>query len=60
MTSAPEPTPRDPKDALVFDDPLNQRSSDDTDQGWGERPTGGDDSAAELARFLNEKPPHHL
>ncbi|WP_256103409.1 hypothetical protein [Streptomyces sp. ODS05-4] len=55
--SAPAPRPRTP--ALVFDDPLDQQSSDDTDRGWGERPssTGG---AADLARFLDEKPPHHL
>ncbi|OKH97785.1 hypothetical protein A6A06_31970 [Streptomyces sp. CB02923] len=45
--------------ALVFDDPLSRQSSDDTDQGWGERPAG-QDSAADLARFLDEKPPHHL
>ncbi|MEE4423129.1 hypothetical protein [Streptomyces bugieae] len=45
--------------ALIFDDPLNQQSSDDTDRGWGERPAGGD-SATDLARFLDEKPPHHL
>ncbi|WP_066933217.1 hypothetical protein [Streptomyces sp. NBRC 110611] len=44
---------------LIFDDPLSQRSSDDTDRGWGERPAGGD-SAGDLARFLDEKPPHHL
>ncbi|MFG2095402.1 hypothetical protein [Streptomyces sp. NPDC048612] len=44
---------------LVFDDPLSRQSSDDTDRGWGERPAGGD-SAADLARFLDEKPPHHL
>ncbi len=66
------PTPRDerpetepeqpkPRPALVFDDPLDQQSSDDTDRGWGERPTGGSaDSAADLARFLDEKPPHHI
>ncbi|MGW6055241.1 hypothetical protein [Streptomyces sp. NPDC055189] len=75
MSTAPAPEPRDPKEsetpkgssaapkkpknALVFDDPLSQQSSDDTDRGWGERPTGGD-SAADLARFLDEKPPHHL
>ncbi|WP_438487519.1 hypothetical protein [Streptomyces sp. S186] len=45
--------------ALIFDDPLSQRSSDDTDRGWGERPTASG-SAADLARFLDEKPPHHL
>lgn len=46
---APEPAAR-----LIFDDPLNQQSSDDTDRGWGERPDRGD-SAADLARFLDEK-----
>ncbi|MFE0103270.1 hypothetical protein [Streptomyces sp. NPDC059009] len=76
MSTAPAPEPRDPKDAsskkpqntapkkpkngLVFDDPLSQQSSDDTDQGWGERPSSSGDSAADLARFLDEKPPHHL
>ncbi|MFJ4621489.1 hypothetical protein [Streptomyces sp. NPDC088812] len=52
--------PHGPKAALVFDDPLDQQSSDDTDRGWGERPAGGGDSAADLRRFLDEKPPHHL
>ncbi|GAA2328675.1 hypothetical protein [Streptomyces cuspidosporus] len=62
MSTAPDPGPRDPSAALIFDDPLAQRSSDDTDRGWGERQAGGDtaDSAADLARFLDEKPPHHL
>jgi hypothetical protein len=54
----PDAEPRDPKAALVFDDPLTQPSADDTDRGWGERPAG--DSAADLARFLDEKPPHHI
>lgn len=56
MSTAPEPN--DPKNALIFDDPLNQQSTDDTDRGWGERPDG--DSASDLKRFLDEKPPHHL
>ncbi|GAA4821499.1 hypothetical protein [Streptomyces ziwulingensis] len=59
MSTAPEPEPRAPKPALIFDDPLDQQSSDDTDRGWGERPGGGD-AAADLKRFLDEKPPHHL
>jgi hypothetical protein len=59
MPAAAEP-PRDPAAALEFDDPLSRRSSDDTDQGWGERPIPGSDRAADLARFLDEKPPHHL
>ncbi|MFI1168646.1 hypothetical protein ACH4UM_35050 [Streptomyces sp. NPDC020801] len=56
MSTAPEP--RDPKNALIFDDPLSQQSTDDTDHGWGERTDG--DSATDLKRFLDEKPPHHL
>ncbi|MFF8608874.1 hypothetical protein ACF06X_23360 [Streptomyces sp. NPDC015346] len=72
MSTAPAHGPRDakqsgrdphpastPRPALIFDDPLDQQSADDTDRGWGERPPGGD-SAADLARFLDEKPPHHL
>ncbi|MFI9104594.1 hypothetical protein ACIGXA_29185 [Streptomyces fildesensis] len=49
---------RDPAAALVFDDPLSRQSSDDTDGGWGERPSGG--GSDDLARFLDEKPPHHI
>ena len=60
MTSAPAPEPRAPKPALIFDDPLDQQSSDETDRGWGERPGADGDSAADLKRFLDEKPPHHL
>lgn len=52
------PAPRSAA-ALIFDDPLSQQSSDDTDRGWGER-AASTDSAADLARFLDEKPPHHL
>ncbi|MGW6704958.1 hypothetical protein ACWGDE_08705 [Streptomyces sp. NPDC054956] len=73
MSDAPATAPQDPQDApapegarpakpkprLVFDDPLDQQSSDDTDRGWGERPPAGG-SAADLARFLDEKPPHHV
>ncbi|MEU6348151.1 hypothetical protein ABZ896_02350 [Streptomyces sp. NPDC047072] len=56
----PAPEPRAPKPALVFDDPLDQQSSDDTDSGWGERSHSAGDGAADLKRFLDEKPPHHL
>ncbi|WP_326698074.1 hypothetical protein OG909_12415 [Streptomyces sp. NBC_01754] len=49
-----------PKPVLVFDDPLDRQSTDDTDQGWGERAPAGGGSAADLARFLDEKPPHHV
>ncbi len=58
MSEPSAPEPREPKTALVFDDPLSRPSEDDTDRGWGDRPTG--DSAADLARFLDEKPPHHI
>ena len=57
MSTDPAPEPRDPKTALVFDDPLSHQSSDDTDRGWGE-PSGY--SASDLDRFLDEKPPHHV
>ncbi|MER7954201.1 hypothetical protein [Streptomyces sp. NPDC096030] len=73
MSTAPAHGPRDPKQPgsqsipenttkpkLIFDDPVDQQSADDTDRGWGERPQSGSDSAADLARFLEEKPPHHL
>jgi hypothetical protein len=43
---------------LIFDDPMDQQSSDDTDRGWGEQ--SGGDSVSDLKRFLDEKPPHHL
>ncbi|MEU7551754.1 hypothetical protein AB0B01_05205 [Streptomyces sp. NPDC044571] len=60
--SRPQPAPAaepKPKPRIDFDDPLDQQSADDTDRGWGERPAAGG-SAADLARFLDEKPPHHL
>jgi len=56
MSTAPEP--HHPKNTLIFDDPLDQQSADDTDRGWGDRPSA--DSAADLKRFLDEKPPHHI
>ncbi|MEU3062748.1 hypothetical protein AB0P12_05645 [Streptomyces subrutilus] len=64
MSTAPDPHPQPrpaprPKPRIDFDDPLDQQSSDDTDRGWGERPPAGG-SAADLARFLDEKPPHHI
>ncbi|APU40664.1 hypothetical protein ACFCYM_17355 [Streptomyces sp. NPDC056254] len=55
----PQARPPRPKPRIDFDDPLDQQSSDDTDRGWGERPSTGS-SAADLARFLDEKPPHHI
>ncbi len=57
--------PADPAAALDFGDPLGLPSVDDTDGGWGEGTSGAGpgssgDAAADLARFLDEKPPHHL
>jgi len=46
-----------PGAALIFDDPLDRPSSDDTDRGWGDVAAPADD---DFMRFLNEKPPHHL
>ncbi|MFD8195225.1 hypothetical protein [Streptomyces wuyuanensis] len=69
MSTAPSTGPRDAEEprqqplsrpGLIFDDPLDQQSADDTDHGWGERPAASGGSAADLARFLDEKPPHHL
>ncbi|MDF4251204.1 MULTISPECIES: hypothetical protein [unclassified Streptomyces] len=64
MSVDPQPsdrpgTPREAAASLVFDDPLTRPSADDTDRGWGE---GGGPAGAsgDLARFLDEKPPHHL
>lgn len=54
MSTAPEPAT--PAAALIFDDPLSRPSDDDTDRGWGDRPA----AAGDLARFLDEKPPHHI
>ena len=57
---APQPKPSPPRAAaLIFDDPLSRPSADDTDTGWGDR-SSRSDSAADLARFLDEKPPHHI
>lgn len=56
-----QPPRRDPASALVFDDPLGSQSADDTDRGWGEGArTSAGGGEADLARFLDEKPPHHI
>ncbi|MBY8876757.1 hypothetical protein [Actinacidiphila acidipaludis] len=44
--------------ALVFDDPLDRPSPDDSDRGWGGAHSGSADD--DFTRFFNEKPPHHL
>ncbi|MBV9025084.1 MAG: hypothetical protein JO362_15135 [Streptomycetaceae bacterium] len=57
---ATPPVPRpNPPAALVFDDPFDRQSSEDTDETWGDR-SSAQSSAADLARFLDEKPPHHI
>ncbi|MEV4613895.1 hypothetical protein AB0K43_15045 [Kitasatospora sp. NPDC049258] len=44
---------------LVFGDPLDRQTSDDTDQGWGERPRGGESGGHGLDWYLSQRPPHH-
>lgn len=39
-------------------DLVPEQTSDDTDAGWGAGAAPGD-RAAELRRYLDEKPPHH-
>lgn len=59
MSSGTSPERPEPAaGGLVFDDPLDRPTSDDTDEGWGERRDGAD--RGDLDRFLREKPPHHL
>ncbi|GAA2385705.1 hypothetical protein GCM10010420_05310 [Streptomyces glaucosporus] len=53
------PGHRDPAPTLDFTDPLSLPPADETDHGWGEG-TGSGGGAADLARFLDEKPPHHF
>jgi len=43
---------------LVFDDPLDRQTSDDTDAGWGEAPSGGS-GGRDLDWYLSQRPPHH-
>ncbi|AUY50134.1 hypothetical protein [Streptomyces sp. CB01881] len=48
-----------PKARLVFRDPLDQQSRDDTDSGWGDRPAAGESSGRGLDWYLSQRPPHH-
>ncbi|HEY5834246.1 hypothetical protein [Streptomyces sp.] len=57
VLSSPRPAPTA---GLVFDDPLDRPSADDSDRGWGEGLSGVGTMDDDFARFLNEKPPHHL
>ncbi|MEE1788944.1 hypothetical protein PUR71_39500 [Streptomyces sp. SP17BM10] len=45
------------KARLVFGDPLDRQSRDDTDSGWGDRPGSG--SGRGLDWYLSQRPPHH-
>jgi hypothetical protein len=56
--AAVSPRERPASAELVFDDPLDRPSSDDTDRGWGDPLSGSGDD--DFARFLSQKPPHHL
>ncbi|MCX5211170.1 hypothetical protein OG689_18065 [Kitasatospora sp. NBC_00240] len=47
------------KAKLVFGDPLEQQSGDDTDRGWGERPGAGESAGRGLDWYLSQRPPHH-
>ncbi|MET9397618.1 hypothetical protein [Kitasatospora sp. NPDC002965] len=44
---------------LVFRDPLDQQSRDDTDAGWGSRPEAGESGGRGLDWYLSQRPPHH-
>lgn len=46
-------TSSEPDDREVLPD----RSRDDDDTGWGDRPV--EDDPDDVQRFLDEKPPHH-
>ncbi|MEV7778879.1 hypothetical protein [Kitasatospora sp. NPDC088351] len=50
-----------PKARLVFRDPLDQQSRDDTDAGWGDRPGAGSGGGGGrgLDWYLSQRPPHH-
>ncbi|MEV0530287.1 hypothetical protein [Kitasatospora sp. NPDC050463] len=47
------------KARLVFRDPLDQQSRDDTDAGWGGRPGAGEGGVRGLDWYLSQRPPHH-
>ncbi|MFI8460343.1 hypothetical protein [Kitasatospora sp. NPDC085464] len=47
------------KARLVFRDPLDQQSRDDTDTGWGERSGAGESGRRGLDWYLSQRPPHH-
>ncbi|MFJ4676467.1 MULTISPECIES: hypothetical protein [unclassified Kitasatospora] len=52
----PEPRPETgrPRPRLVFTDPFDQQTSDDTDRGWG-----GTSEERGLDWYRSQRPPHH-
>lgn len=51
-----QPPDKHPTDEASRDDPLSDRSADDTDTGWGDdSPAGLDD---DLERYAEDRPPH--
>ncbi|MGW1174346.1 hypothetical protein ACWD4P_11570 [Kitasatospora sp. NPDC002543] len=55
----PRKAAADAKARLVFRDPLDQQSGDDTDAGWGGRPGAGESGGRGLDWYLSQRPPHH-
>ena len=53
--SEPSPEARLPEPTVLPE--LPEQTTDDTDRGWGERPTESDPD--DLERFLADRPPHH-
>ncbi|MDH6577051.1 hypothetical protein [Kitasatospora sp. MAP5-34] len=47
------------KAKLIFADPLDRQTSDDTDSGWGERPGSGGGGGRGLDWYVSQRPPHH-
>ncbi len=47
------------KARLIFGDPLERQSRDDTDAGWGDRPGAGESGGRGLDWYLSQRPPHH-
>ncbi|MFD7410929.1 hypothetical protein [Kitasatospora purpeofusca] len=47
------------KARLIFGDPLDRQSRDDTDTGWGDRPGAGEGGGRGLDWYLSQRPPHH-
>lgn len=52
----PEQGQEQKRPKLVFGDPFDQQTSDDTDQGWGGAAEG---SGRGLDWYRSQRPPHH-